>query len=69
MRGIPFGFFARVILMTISFVLAIFSLTTRVIGEEFIYAAGSIAAIMLATVFRKKRRAKHLHDRHPSITP
>jgi hypothetical protein len=68
MRGIPFLFFARVILMTASFVLALLSLTTRVSGEEFVYAGGSIAAVMLASIFRRKRHTKHSQDRHPSIT-
>jgi hypothetical protein len=67
MRGIPFIFFARVILMTASFVLALLSLTTHISGEEFVYAGGSVAAVMLASIFRRKHHAKHTH--HPSTTP
>ncbi len=69
MRGIPFRFFARVTLMMASLVLAIFSLTTGVTGEEFVYAAGSIAAVMLASIFRRKRHS-HLSGKHrPPVTP
>ena len=56
MARIPFAFFARVVLMTASFVLAIFSLTTHVTGKEFVYAAGSIAAVMIGSLLRRKRR-------------
>jgi hypothetical protein len=66
MRGISFRFFARVILMTASFALATLSLTTRVTGEEFVYAAGSIAAVMIASILRRKRPSNHSRD--PSAT-
>jgi len=69
MRGIPFIFIARVVLLTASFVLAVLSLTTSVTGEEFVYAGGSIAAVMLASLFRKKRGAKHSSNLHPPATP
>ena len=55
--------------MTASFVLALLSLTSRITGEEFVYAGGSIAAVMLASIFRGKRRAKHSRNHHPSATP
>ncbi|HET6402233.1 MAG TPA: hypothetical protein VFH95_12660 [Candidatus Kapabacteria bacterium] len=69
MRGIPFQFFARVILMTASFVLALLSLTTRVTGKEFVFAGGSVAAVMLASLLRRKRRHNRSRNHHPRPLP
>ncbi len=66
MRGIPFNFFARIVLLTASFVLAVLSLTTRMTGKELVFAAASIAVAMLTGMFRRKRNHTHRH-RHGSI--
>jgi hypothetical protein len=55
MARIPFGFFARIILLTTSSVLGILSLTTQLAGREIVLAAGSIAGAMLATMIRKRK--------------
>jgi imidazole glycerol phosphate synthase subunit HisF len=59
MPRIPFRFFARVILLTGSAVLAILSVVSHVVMQEFALAAGSIAAAMLASMFRRKHRDAH----------
>jgi|GEM_PF-2672885 len=52
--------------MTISLVLGILSLATRIHSEELVYAAGSIAAAMLVPMFRRKRRIGNSHERRRS---
>ena len=65
MRGIPFVFFARIVVLTASFVLGVLSLSTRDTGKQFVFAAASIACAMLASFLRSGRRKHH----HNHISP